>query len=132
MLSIFSSIKNRLFSKRKKPKNHKYNIVFEDEIMPVDLTSDGDGDDVNNDAPPPPSPVVTRRLFNIELDNDIIKNDYELQKLANIIDLYQFNVENVILERRIEQLINNIPNADDILKIKIKILYIVIAHDLYR
>jgi len=130
MLSIFSSIKNRLFSKRKKPKNHKYNIVFEDEIMPVDLTSDGD--DVNNDAPPPPSPVVTRRLFNIELDNDIIKKDYELQKLVNTIDLYQFNVENVILERRIEQLINNIPNADDILKIKIKILYVVIAHDLYR
>jgi serine/threonine protein kinase len=127
MLSIFSSIKTRLFSNNKKPKNHKYNIVFEDEIMPVDLTSDGD-----NDAPPPPSPVVIRRLFNIELDNDIIKKDYELQKLVNILDLYQFNVDNVILERRIEQLINNIPNADDIMKIKIKILYVIIAHDLYR
>lgn len=135
MLSIFSSIKKRLFSSNKKPKNHKYNIVFEDEIMPVDLTNDRDGDpppQPPSPPPPPPSPVVTRRLFNTVLDNDIIKKDYELQKLVNIIDLYQFNVENVILESRIEQLINNIPNVTDILKIKIKILYVIIAHDIYR
>jgi len=133
MLSIFSSIKKRLFSSHKKPENHKYNIVFEDEIMPVDLTNDRDGDPPPQPpSPPPPSPVVTRRLFNTVLDNDIIKKDYELQKLVNIIDLYQFNVENVILESRIEQLINNIPNVTDILKIKIKILYVIIAHDIYR
>lgn len=133
MLSIFSSIKNRLFSKHKKPRNHKYNIVFNDEIMQVDLTNDRDDDyDAPPPPPPPPTPVVTRRLFNTVLDNDIIKKDYELQKLVNIIDLYQFNVENVILESRIEQLINNIPNVTDILKIKIKILYVIIAHDIYR
>ena len=133
MLSIFSSIKNRLFSKHKKPRNHKYNIVFDDEIMQVDLTNDRDDDyDAPPPSPPPPTPVVTRRLFNTVLDNDIIKTDYELQKLVNIIDLYQFNVENVILESRIEQLINNIPNVTDILKIKIKILYVIIAHDIYR
>lgn len=133
MLSIFSSIKNRLFSKHKKPRNHKYNIVFDDEIMQVDLTNDRDDDyDAPPPSPPPPTLVVTRRLFNTVLDNDIIKKDYELQKLVNIIDLYQFNVENVILESRIEQLINNIPNVTDILKIKIKILYVIIAHDIYR
>ena len=133
MLSIFSSIKNRLFSKHKKPRNHKYNIVFDDEIMQVDLTNDRDDDyDAPPPPPPPPTPVVIRRLFNTVLDNDIIKTDYELQKLVNIIDLYQFNVENVILESRIEQLINNIPNVTDILKIKIKILYVIIAHDIYR
>jgi hypothetical protein len=97
------------------------------------MTVHADHDESDNGtSPPPPSPVITRRLFNIDVDVSIIKNDYDLQQLVNMMELYQFNIENVILERRIEQLVHDIPGASEIMKIKIKMIYIIIAHDIYR
>lgn len=126
MLSIFNKIKNKLLpNKYRKRSRRAYDIVFDTDIMTVD-TSD------NGTSPPPPSPVITRRLFNIDVDETIIKNDYDLQKLVNTMEIYQFNLENVVLERRIEQLIHDIPGASEIMKIKMKMIYIMIAHDIYR
>jgi serine/threonine protein kinase len=124
--SIFNKIKNKLLpNKYRKRSRRAYDIVFDTDIMTVD-TSD------NGTSPPPPSPVITRRLFNIDVDETIIKNDYDLQKLVNTMEIYQFNLENVVLERRIEQLIHDIPGASEIMKIKMKMIYIMIAHDIYR
>lgn len=126
MLSIFNKIKNKLLpNKYRKRSRRAYDIVFDTDIMTVD-TSD------NGTSPPPPSPVIMRRLFNIDVDETIIKNDYDLQKLVNTMEIYQFNLENVVLERRIEQLIHDIPGASEIMKIKMKMIYIMIAHDIYR
>ena len=126
MLSIFNKIKNKLIpNKNRKRSPRTYDIVLDTDIMTVE-TSD------NGTSPPPPSPVITRRLFNIDVDVSIIKNDYDLQQLVNMMELYQFNIENVILERRIEQLVHDIPGASEIMKIKIKMIYIIIAHDIYR
>ena len=128
--SIFNKIKNKLLSnKNRKRTRRTYDIVFDTDIMTVDIDSDTSD---NGTSPPPPSPLITRRLFNIDVDETIIKNDYDLQKLVNTMEIYQFNLENVVLERRIEQLIHDIPGASDIMKIKMKMIYIMIAHDIYR
>ena len=130
MLSIFNKIKSKLFSnKNRKRSRRTYDIVFDTDIMTVH--ADPEESD-NGTSPPPPTPVITRRLFNIDVDVSIIKNDYDLNQLVNTMDLYQFNIENVILERRIEQLVHDMSGASEIMKIKIKMIYIIIAHDIYR
>jgi serine/threonine protein kinase len=83
-------------------------------------------------SPPPPSPVITRCLFNTEIDETLIKEDYELQNLLNIMSYHKFDISNVILEKRFETMVNNIKDATDIFKIKIKLLYIIIANNTYR
>ena len=40
--------------------------------------------------------------------------------------IYQIDVTNVILESRIENALRDMPDATDIMKIKVKILYIII------
>ena len=130
MLSIFNKIKSKLLShKNRKRSRRTYDIVFDTDIMTVDIDSDKSD---NGTSPPPPSPLITRRLFNIDVDVSIIKNDYDLQQLVNTMEHYQFNIENVILERRIEQLVHDMSGASEIMKIKIKMIYIIIAHDIYR
>jgi serine/threonine protein kinase len=132
MLSIFHKIKNRIFSKKTNKRQHKYDIVFDNEIMTVDITDDtNDANDVNSSVTPPPPPI-TQRLFNMDVDETIIKGDYELQDLLLVMKIYMFDVKNVILETKIEDAINNIPEASDIMKIKLKLLYIIIANNIYR
>jgi serine/threonine protein kinase len=83
-------------------------------------------------SPPPPSPVIYRRLFNKEIDETLIKNDYELQNLLKIMEYHKFDISNVTLEKRFETMVNNIQNSTDINTIKMKLLYIIIANDFYR
>jgi hypothetical protein len=74
-------------------------------------------------SPPPPSPVIYRRLFNKEIDETLIKNDYELQNLLKIMEYHKFDISNVTLEKRFETMVNNIQNSTDINTIKMKLLY---------
>ena len=73
--SIFNKIKNKLLSYKNRKRSRTYNIVFDTDIMTVH--ADPEESD-NGTSPPPPSPVITRRLFNIDVDETIIKNDYDL------------------------------------------------------
>ena len=95
----------------------------------VDGGASGGADADSTPSPPPPSPLITRRLFNTEIDQTIIKNDYELQDL---LQLMEYDISNVTLETRFETMVNSIPNASDIVKIKMKLLYIIIANDRYH
>ena len=128
MLSIFYRIKNKIFSKINK---HTYEIVFEHENMTGD-SMDGSDDVGSTMSVPPSSPIITQRIFNTEIDETMIIEDYELQDLLKSMKICQFDVKNVILERKFEEAIQNIPNASDIMKIKLKILYIIIAHNIYQ
>ena len=141
MLSILSRIKNRISNIITKslllPKARTYHIVVDESIMTVNpnntLNIDEEGGRKDDELiPPPPSPVVTTTLFNTEIDKEIIKNDYELQDLLRIMKLYRFDVSKARLESRFETIVNAIPNASMIDKIKMKILYIIIANDIYR
>jgi len=140
MLSIFSNIKNRIRDIINKQRIHKrlrnYQLVVADTNITVDFDNmSEDGNDRNHidhdhaTGAPPPSPVVTIRLFNTEFDETLVKKDYELQHLLQHI---RYDISNVTLESRFETLVNAIPNASDIFKIKMKLLYIIIANDQYR
>ena len=104
--------------------------------MTVDLTNESNevnpSDESATPPPPPPSPIITQRLFNIEVDENTIKRDYELQDLLLAMRIYQYDVKNVILESKIEEAIHNIPAASDIMKIKLKLLYIIVANNIYK
>jgi hypothetical protein len=146
MLSILSSLKNKIYNiisnRNNKKRIRKYEVIIGSEIMNMN-SSDDDTDaeaDTDTDAddkdggvsPPPPSPIITRRLFNLEIDEDIIKGDYELQDLLKTMHINQIDVTNVIVESRIENALRDIPDATDIMKIKVKLLYIIIANNIYR
>ena len=101
MLSILSKLKNRIRDIITKKQIHKrlrnYHVVMDDTVITVNVDGVVDGVidgvvdvvvDVDGGAsggtepdttpsPPPPSPLITRRLFNKEIDQTIIKNDYE-------------------------------------------------------
>ena len=141
MLSILSNLKNKIHNiisnRNNKKRIRNYEVIIGSEIMNMnssDNETDDDGDE-NEDggvSPPPPSPIITRRLFNQEIDEDIIKGDYELQDLLKTMHIHQIDVTNVILESRIENALCNMTDTTNIIKIKVKILYIIIANNIYR
>lgn len=109
-------------------------IIYEDEPYNASQTQASSSSSSSSPPPPPPppSPVISRRLFNTEIDETLIKNDYELQNLLKIMEYHKFDISNVTLEKRFETMINNIQNITDINKTKMKLLYIIIANDIYR
>lgn len=74
----------------------------------------------------------TITLFRTKIDNKTAKEDYELQGLLRIINLHSIDIEDLILEPRYEESIRAIPGASDLLKIKMRLLYIIIALNIYR
>lgn len=134
MLSFISKIKNIVNDKLKSNHNvrkRQYEVVFGSDIMTVYPEC---GDDVESPPPPPPppSPVIIRTLFRTEIDDKVIKNDYELQQLLRTMDIYNINIEQLVLEPRYEDAIRNIPGVSDIIKIKMRLLYIIIAYNIYQ
>lgn len=154
MLSFISKIKNIVSKKIKSSRNvnrkRQYEVVVDSDIMTVypECGSDSGGsggDEVieqQNDAPPsllpppppppPPSPVILRTLFRTEIDNKVIQSDYELQQLLRMMDIHNIHVEQLVLEPRYEDAIRNIPGVSDIVKIKMRLLYIIIAYNIYE
>jgi hypothetical protein len=148
MLSIFTNIKKKIINIFNTNKTNKrlrnYEVVLGTDIMtvkPYDDNDDNDDADDNNNTheyitdeliAPPPSPIITRKLFNVELDVSIIKKDYELQELLKMMDIHQIDVSNVTLEQRFEKSVNDIEDADDVVKTKMRLLYIIIANNIYR
>lgn len=141
MLSFVSKIKKIINDKLKNRHNvrkRQYEVVFGSDIMTVNpecgddiiVSQDDSADDTP--LPPPPSPVLFRTLFRTKIDTTTIDNDYELQKLLRIMDIYNINVEQLILEPRYEAAISNIQEISDIIKIKLRLLYIIIANNIYQ
>lgn len=125
MLSFFNKIKNNIRNKLKDrdiiSRKRQYEVVIGSNIM-ISGESD-DHDDDHDDS-------VT--LFRTKIDNKTVKNDYELQELLRTVHIYSINVEQLILEPRYEDAIRNIPGASDIVKIKMRLLYIIIALNIYK
>ena len=132
MLSIFSKIKNKLIhiisNRNTKNRIRNYEVIIGSYSMNAESL---DPEDCGI-SPPPPSPVINHQIFNIEIDETIIKKDYELQELLKTLDIYQIDVKNAILESRIENAIRDMPDATDIAKIKLKLLYVIIANNMYH
>ena len=120
MLSIFTNIKKKIINIFNTNKTNKrlrnYEVVLGTDIMTVKPYDDNDDADDNNNTheyitdeliAPPPSPIITRKLFNVELDVSIIRKDYELQELLKMMDIHQIDVSNVTLEQRFEKSVND-------------------------
>lgn len=143
MLSFISKIKTIVDDKLKNRRNvrkRQYEVVIGSDIMTAYSEDGGDvepPDDIPSPSPPPPpppppSPVIIRTLFRTEIDDKVIKTDYELQQLIRTMDIYNINIEKLVLEPRYEAAIRNIPGVSDIIKIKMRLLYIIIAYNIYQ
>ena len=143
MLSFLSNIKNKIrekLSRRKLLKRVRhYQVVMGSDIINVD-TSESDSTisstEINHDSPLSGSshiatPTKLISFFGKEIEETLIKNDYELQTLMQRMKSRSIEIENMTLESRFEELIEKIPNANEIFKAKLRILYIIIALDCY-
>jgi hypothetical protein len=154
MLSFLSSIKNRIrekLSRRKllKRARHYQVVVMGSDIIHVDTheTDTSSSDTIENSTrqpspspslqsespPPPPCSTPTKMvcLFGREIEESLIKNDYELQTLLLRMKARSVDIENIKLESRFEDLMEKIPNANELFKAKLRILYIIIALHYY-
>jgi serine/threonine protein kinase len=137
MLTLLTKFKNKIRDKLKNrrivKRRRQYEVVIGSDIMTVNSEAECVLDDLDaTSEPPAPSPNNTRTLFRTEINNTIINEDYELQELIRIMDMYKFNIKDTLLEPRYEDAIHSIPDASDIIKIKMRILYIIIANNIYR
>lgn len=147
MLSFFSNIKNIISGKLSRRKLLKRSRQYQVVVMGSDIihvdNSDSDTE-LSTDTPeisttppdtppktPPSTPIKTRVLFGKEIENTLIKEDYELQSLLERMKTSSIDMENMQIECRFEELIDKIPNITEIFKIKLRILYIIIALDSY-
>ena len=150
MLSFFSKIKkniqDKINNRRVFKRRRRYQVVVMDsDIITVNTGIDNDIDDVNDDVnddielhPPPTTPItpttpptIRHRFFRTEITDDELRNDYELQHLISALTNRNIDVTNLLLEPRFEELLQNIPEMSDILKIKMRSFYIIIAQDMY-
>lgn len=71
-------------------------------------------------------------LFNNEIPTTTICCDYELQELIKIVSTRSINVERVILHDKFESLLSKLTDKDIIFKTKMRLLYVIIACNIYR
>ena len=154
MLSFFSKIKHiireKLAHKNLSTRGKRYRvIVMDSEIKNVDddetdhetdhenETDHGtENDRLINNTPhetvaPPPSPTKIHTFFNTDIEDTLLTTDYELQTLITTIKRTNIDVTKLILEPRYEEFVQNIPEISDVFKIKLKLLYVIIASNLY-
>jgi hypothetical protein len=139
MLSFLSSIKksiqDKLNRRRVLKRKRRYQVVVmgSDIIIPE---NSGEGEGENVEPSPPPStpqtpPVQMHRFFRTEITDNELKNDYELQHLITSLQNRNIDMTNLVTEPRFEELLQNIPDMSDIVKIKMRCIYIIIALDMY-
>jgi hypothetical protein len=156
MLSFFSNIKNIIREKLKHKHLSKRAKRYQVVVMGSDIiTNDDDDNDNENEnendndnkppthsnisspnespqpSPPPPSPMKIHTFFNTDIEDTILKNDYELQTLITTMKRRDIDLTKIVLEPRFEELLQSIPEMPDVIKIKLRILYIIIALDMY-
>lgn len=137
MLSLISKFKNRIrdtFKNRDWIRNRNRNHNSEnkiDIIMPLSGDSDGGGGGAAVETEALSENQKSSVLFNYTILESEIKSDFELQELLTTVRRARIELANLILEPRIEEMIEGIPNATPITKVKLRILYIIIALDIY-
>jgi len=126
LYKIKNNIRNKLKSKHSVSRTRQYEVVIGSTSM-LDHNHDDNDHDHDND-----NDRDTVTMFGAKIDNKTVKNDYELQALLRIINIHSIDIEYLILEPRYEEAIRKIPGASEILKIKMRLLYIIIALNIYR
>jgi hypothetical protein len=143
MLSFFSNIKHiireKLRHKNLIKRSKQYQIVvmgsdiinYDENDTPPETDMSSSPRETPPPSPPPSTPEKIHTFFKTEITDTILKSDYELQSLMTVMKHSNIDTTDLVLEPRFEELIQKIPDATDILKIKMRILYIIIACDIY-
>ena len=143
MSSLYTRIKNLIYNKIINRgivnKRRTYNILRYSQQMFVNGSGSGSGSgsetetEYEPEPEPEPEPALdntSHRLFNTKIPNEIIESDYELQELIKIVTNSNINIDNVVLHKSFEVKISN--HGDIVFKTKMRLLYVIIANNLYR
>ena len=104
---------------------------FENNTTPEPNNTNNNTNNTNNNTNNTNNTIIQeRKLFNTEIPNDILAADYELQELIKIVTNSNINIDNVVLHKRFEAKIAN--HEDTVFKTKMRLLYVIIANNLYR
>lgn len=136
MLSFLSNIRNKIREKllRQKllKKSRHYQVVnMDSEIIYTNNNNNDEKESLPSSTNNTTTPIEKRCLFGKEIDNTIINNDYEMQTLIDKMNSRSISLQDIRLESRFEELIEKIPNATELFKTKLRILYSMIALDYY-
>ena len=145
--SIKKSIQDKIHHRRALQRKRRYQVVVMGSKIIMENgegegdgecegEGEGEGDGENVEPSPPPStpqtpPVKMHQFFQTEVTDDELKNDYELQHLIIALQHRNIGMTNLVLEPRFEELLQNMPDMADIIKIKMRCIYIIIALDMY-
>ena len=152
MLSLFTRIKNLIYTKIINRiivnKRNEYTLLQNSQQMFVNNSWSGSESEADAEAGSGSGSVTgkisenntiiqERKLFNTVIPKDALDNDYELQELIRALTNSNINVDNVVLHKKYEDKISKIDptlvNSDIIIfKTKLRLLYVIIANNLYR
>lgn len=125
MLRFLKNIKNRIkqkLSHRVIRGKRSYMMVFESNIINVPE------DNSDSEPAPAPAPAPVKTLFCVDINESEIKEDYDVQELLQSLRHQNIDVSMMRLEPRFEEQIQLHP---DIIKTKLRLLYVMIANDKY-
>lgn len=158
MISLFTKIRNLIYTKIINRiivnKRNGYNILQNSQQMFVNNSwsgsesesdsSSGLGSETvtgnNSDLTGTDTDTDTgseRKLFNTIIQKTTLENDYELQELVNVLTNSNINIDNVVLHKKYENKLEKLSIGGDettniIFKTKLRLLYVIIANNLYR
>ena len=124
LLSFLFKIKNRIRDTFKKRTRRPYEPIMNPECNVSDPQPHTDV------GSPIHEPVTT--LFHREIPSSHIIRDDELQTLLSIVRRADIEVDKLTLEPRIEEMIDGLPNMTPVIQMKLRLIYIIIALDIYR
>lgn len=137
MLSLFTKTMNLIYNKiinRVIVNKETNNILQHSQQMFVNDSSSSSGSDTDHEPEHEPEPapapeMLHKKLFNTDIPNNILTTDYELQELIKITTNSNINIDNVVLHKRFESKLAK--HEDAVFKIKMRLLYVIIANNLY-
>ena len=139
MLSLFTRIKNMIYTKIINRvivnKRAGYNILQNSQQMFVNVSQSESGSESGSEpgSGMEPGSETYRKLFNTNIPKNVLDSDYELQELIKIITNSKINIDNVVLHNKYETKLSGLSGCTDIIfKTKLRLLYVIIANNLYR
>ena len=154
MLSLFTRIKhliyNKLINRGIVNKLREYNILQNSQQMFVNSSGSETGSEFETNPEPENKSakntiIQESMIFNTEISKDILATEYELQELIKIVTNSNIKIDNVVLHKRFEDKLDSLTEILDnsskgdctldhrhIFKTKMRLLYVIIANNLYR
>ena len=134
MLSLFTKAKNLIYNKIINPVIVNKQTILLQHSQQMFVNDSSSGSETETEPEPEPESetkpeMLHKKLFDTDIPNNILNTDYELQELIKIITNSNINIDNVVLHKRFESKLAK--HEDAIFKTKMRLLYVIIANNLY-